>query len=290
MRSEKEMMDLILDVSKNDSRVRAVTMNGSRVMNRKKDRFQDFDIVYFVDDFQSFLDDPGWIDVFGERLYMQTKDDQVFDPSGLADDHYIYLMQFKDGNRIDLSLCKVESFLDIFKDDPMVKVLLDKDKRLDEPHVADDSHFNVKRPEARVFSSCINETLFVSTNVAKGLWRNELTYALEMLAIIRRCLRSMLAWKVGCDCDFSVSVGKFSKYLDEYLEEDLYQGLLDSYTTADPGSIWKGLFTLLETFDKAARHVAGNLGYRYLPDETEAIVGYLKGVEKDTQKRFDHAD
>ncbi|MFP4078627.1 MAG: aminoglycoside 6-adenylyltransferase, partial [Candidatus Izemoplasmataceae bacterium] len=74
MRSEKEMMDLILDVAKNDSRVRAVTMNGSRVMNRKMDRFQDFDIVYFVDDLQSFLDDPKWIDGFGERLYMQTKD------------------------------------------------------------------------------------------------------------------------------------------------------------------------------------------------------------------------
>ena len=281
MRSEKEMMDLILGVAKNNARIRAVTMNGSRVMNWKKDRFQDFDIVYFVDDFQGFLDDPDWIDVFGKRLYMQTKDDQVFDPSGLSDDHYIYLMQFQDGNRIDLSLCKVETFLNTFNDDPMVKVLVDKDGRLDKPHVPDDSHFNVGKPDERIFSSCVNETLFVSTNVAKGLWREEPTYALERLSIIRRGLRSMLAWKVGCDNDFKVGVGKFSKYLDHHLEPSLYQAFLDTYTSADLKAIWRGLYTLLEAFDESARHVAEKLGYQYCLSDSEAIVEYLRKVEKD---------
>ncbi|MFW5894792.1 MAG: aminoglycoside 6-adenylyltransferase [Bacillota bacterium] len=285
MRSEKAMMDLILGVAQADSRVRAVTMNGSRVMNRKKDCFQDFDIVYYVEDFQSFLNNPDWVDVFGDRLYMQTKDDQVFDASNLADDHYIYLMQFEDGNRIDLSLVPVERFKDTFKEDPMVKVLLDKDNRLDEPHVPDDRHFNVKRPTARIFSSCVNETLFVSMNVAKGLWREEPTYALEMLAIIRRCLRSMLAWKVGCDHDFNVSVGKFSRHLDDYLEPRLYEGLLKTYTTADIESVWKGLFRLVETFDDAASHVARTLGYTYPQEDTEKILQYLKTVQKDSIKK-----
>ena len=44
MRSEEEMMHLILQVAKDDERVRAVYLNGSRTNpNAPKDRFQDYD-------------------------------------------------------------------------------------------------------------------------------------------------------------------------------------------------------------------------------------------------------
>ena len=46
MRSEEEMMNLILQVAKDDERVRAVYLNGSRTNpNAPKDRFQDYDVV-----------------------------------------------------------------------------------------------------------------------------------------------------------------------------------------------------------------------------------------------------
>ena len=49
MRSEKEMIDLILDTARKDERIRAVYMNGSRTNpNAPKDLFQDYDIVYVV--------------------------------------------------------------------------------------------------------------------------------------------------------------------------------------------------------------------------------------------------
>src|SRR5258708_38111157 len=42
MRNEEEMITLILNIAKNDERIRAVLLNGSRVNpNIKKDRFQD---------------------------------------------------------------------------------------------------------------------------------------------------------------------------------------------------------------------------------------------------------
>ena len=47
MRSEEEMMHLILQVAKDDERVRAVYLNGSRTNpNAPKDCFQDYDVVY----------------------------------------------------------------------------------------------------------------------------------------------------------------------------------------------------------------------------------------------------
>jgi hypothetical protein len=49
MRSEQEMLDLIVDTAKCDKRIRAAIMNGSRANpNAPRDIFQDFDIVYLV--------------------------------------------------------------------------------------------------------------------------------------------------------------------------------------------------------------------------------------------------
>lgn len=65
MRTENEMYHLILEVAKKDVRIKAVYMNGSRTnKNVPKDMFQDYDIVYVVEDIQSFIEDKDWIRVF----------------------------------------------------------------------------------------------------------------------------------------------------------------------------------------------------------------------------------
>ena len=82
MRSEKEMMDLILDVARKDDRIRAVYMNGSRTNpNAPKDILQDYDIVYVVKETASFIEDREWIRVFGEILFMQYPDESPDYPS-----------------------------------------------------------------------------------------------------------------------------------------------------------------------------------------------------------------
>ena len=56
MRTEPEMLDLILQTAKT-LKVDAVAMSGSRTDTKTpKDEFQDYDVVYVVDD----LDGPVW--------------------------------------------------------------------------------------------------------------------------------------------------------------------------------------------------------------------------------------
>ena len=105
MRSEQEMLDLILDTAHADKRIRAVYMNGSRTNpNAPKDLFQDYDIVYVVQDTRPFIEDPAWIDRFGERLYMQypERNDRDLGHEMDFENCYGWLMQFTDGNRICL--------------------------------------------------------------------------------------------------------------------------------------------------------------------------------------------
>ncbi|GAA4080873.1 hypothetical protein GCM10022410_25810 [Amphibacillus indicireducens] len=98
MRTEQEMFDLILAVAEKDERVRAVGLNGSRTnRNAPKDIFQDYDVVYLVTEMESFLEQPSWIDVFGEQLIIQTPEDMSLFPPELGN-RYSYLMLFTDGN------------------------------------------------------------------------------------------------------------------------------------------------------------------------------------------------
>ena len=57
MRTETEMLDVILQTAKT-LQVKAVAMSGSRTcLNVPKDEFQDYDVVYIVDDLDNLTSD-----------------------------------------------------------------------------------------------------------------------------------------------------------------------------------------------------------------------------------------
>ena len=126
MRTEQEMMDLILTFAENDARIRVVGMEGSRTnVNVPKDRFQDYDITYIVTDMGSFIQDDGWLDYFGKRIIMQKPEAMELFPPELGN-WFSYLMLFEDGNRIDLTLVPIDELELYLHSDTLLTVLLDK--------------------------------------------------------------------------------------------------------------------------------------------------------------------
>jgi len=86
-------------------------MNGSRANpNAPHDPFQDFDIVYIVTYVAPFRKNATWIERFGELMILQMPEDMQ-DPPPREDGGFTYLMQFTDGNRIDLGLCPLANRL-----------------------------------------------------------------------------------------------------------------------------------------------------------------------------------
>ena len=62
MRTEPEMLDLILQTAK-VLQVDAVAMSGSRTNpNAPKDEFQDYDVVYIVENLDALVADLSWLD------------------------------------------------------------------------------------------------------------------------------------------------------------------------------------------------------------------------------------
>jgi aminoglycoside 6-adenylyltransferase len=280
MRTEQEMMNLVLAYAKQDERIRAVGMNGSRTNpNAPHDRFQDFDMVYVVTDMDSFIKDANWIDYFGDRLIMQTPEQMELFPPELGN-WFSYLMLFEDGNRIDMILVPVAEKEKYYRDDKLTVILLDKDDGLPDLPPPTDEDYYAKQPSAAFFADCCNEFWWVSTYVAKGLWRKEILYAQHHLnAIMRPMLLNMLEWRVGANTDYSVSIGKYGKYLERYLPEASWKALLSTYPGGSYEEVWRSLYAMTKLFRETALYVAEQHAFTYHIAEDERVSAYLRHIE-----------
>lgn len=275
MRSEREMYQLILGYAEQDPRVRGVILNGSRANPAARlDRLRDFDIVYLVTDVAPYK--SGDISpAFGELLVMQRTDE-----SELFHEHYpelaVYLMQFADGNRIDLTVAPKEKYSGFCFDDRLSVVLLDKDGFLPALPPPEDVSHGVERPSARVFQECRNEFWWTAPYVSKGLRRGQLLYAQHHLeACTREMLRLMLCWEAGARLGFPVYPGKGGDRLAEYLPPPVWEGYLSTYTPCRPEDLFRGLFTACELFTRASREAAALLGYSWQDNWDETVPAFM---------------
>lgn len=284
MRSEEEMFDLIFEVAKNDNRIRAVYMNGSRANpNIKKDIFQDYDIAYVVTDTKSFIEDKKWISKFGETIIFQEPD-KLDKMQGIDIDFskgYTYLMQFTDGNRIDLHLQPINMLHEEYKLDKLVVQLLDKDNILPESKAPSDKKHWVKKPTYEEYFSKCNDFWWVAPYCAKGLWREEILYSIDIMnSCIREDLLTMISWNVGFDTEYKISIGKSNKYLKKYIDKDIWDKLMITFNMSDYKSAWIALFNTCELFEEIACFVGERLGYKYNYEEAKRSFEFIKHIKE----------
>ena len=278
MRSEREMLDLILAVAKGDERIRAVIMNGSRANpNARPDPFRDFDIIYLVTDVAPFRRNLDWIRPFGELMILQTPDD-MGDARSRERAGYQYLMQFTDGNRIDLMVYPIAQATGL-RDDTLSLPILDKDGRLEGFPPPSERGYLPVPPAAKEFADCCNEFWWVSAYVAKGLWRDQLTYARCMLdQALRDELMKMLTWYIGRKTGYTRNLGVFGKYFEKYLEPELWQLLRKTYAKGDSDATWDALFAMCHLFRRAAIPLADHYGFSYPHEDDRRVIAHLDHV------------
>lgn len=280
MRTEQEMFDLLLNTAKEDERIRAVYMNGSRTnKNVPKDIFQDYDIVYVVTDTKPFIDDKTWIDRFGERLFMQYPDESPDEPAD-KENLYGWLIQFADGNRIDLHVESIPHAKENILDDSLCMILLDKDTLLPPIPESTDKDYHVKKPSCEQYLAACNEFWWCLDNVAKGLWREEIPYVQDMLNFpIRKQLEKMLSWKVGILTDFSVSIGKSGKYMYKWLSKQEWDTYLETYPAGTVAAIWTATEKMCRLFEDTAIWVGDKLSFSYNAEEGKNCRDFLHRVK-----------
>lgn len=278
MRSETEMLDLILSVAQNDDRIRAAILNGSRANpNAPRDFFQDFDVVYFVTEMPPFVHNLSWIDQFGERMILQLPD-EMSDPPPDPGEGYAYLIQFTDGNRIDLTISPLTAIPEKIADSQTL-LLLDKDGIIPPLPPASEADYLPTPPTAQAFTDCCNEFWWVAPYAAKGLWREEILYAKHMLDHYQReMLMKLLRWHIGLRTGYAVNPGKLGKYFQRYLEPELWKLLLQTYSRADYTQTWEALLTMCDLFRRVAIPLAEHYGFPYPSDDDRRVFAHLQHV------------
>lgn len=266
MRTEFEMLNLILQIAKN-LQVEAVAMSGSRTDTKApKDEFQDYDVVYVVDDLDNLTSDLAWLDQFGTCIIEQHN---------ILGIRRLYLMLFEDGNRIDLTLCPKDHIQEWVDSEARFTVLEDE-KGLFEPYSPNPQRYWKNPASAIEFEKTCNEFWWVSAYVVKGICRKQVIYATDHLyGICQQELLKVLAWQVASDRG-KVDIGKNYKYLFQYLsaeKEKEFSALLD-FSSVE--KLTRSLFATMQLFHREAQFLAHKMRFDYDMKVAEKMIQYAE--------------
>ena len=266
MRTETEMLDVILKTAET-LQIEAVAMSGSRTNPKTlKDEFQDYDVIYLVENFEELISDLSWIDQFGKRIIEQEV---------RLGHRRLFLMLFEDGNRIDLTLCPKEHIKEWVDSEAGFTVLEDPE-HLFEPYSQNLERYWTSPASAIEFEKVCNEFWWVSAYVVKGICRKQVIYATDHLyGICQQELLKVLAWQVASDRG-AVDIGKNYKYIFNYLpaqKENEFSSLLD-FSNSD--KITQSLFATMQLFHQEAQSLAQKMGFDYDKEVAEKMIEYAK--------------
>ena len=266
MRTETEMMNLILQIAET-LKVDAVALSGSRTNEQApKDEFQDYDVVYVVYDIDNLTSDLAWLDQFGKRIIEQEV---------TLGHRRLYLMLFEDGNHIDLTLCTKDHINEWVDSEAGFTVLVDE-KGLFESYSPSPQRFWTSPASETDFEKTCNEFWWVSAYVVKGICRKQVIYATDHLyGICQQELLKILAWQVARDRGV-VDIGKNYKYLFNYLpveKEKEFSNLLD-FASLD--KITQTLFATMQLFQQEAQYLAQKMGFKYEKEVAEKMMRYAE--------------
>ncbi len=284
MRSESEIKDLIINFGVRNERIRAVLLNGSRAnSNIQPDKFQDFDITLIVNNIDSFLTDRNWIQLFGEILIYQVPEEMTLGGEIEKEKPIVfhYLMLFKDGNRIDLTLFPLDEYKSHFKWDSLTIIWLDKDNLFTSVPDPGEIDYYIKKPSEKEFADTCNEFWWVSTYVGKGLVRNQITWAKEIMETnLRPMFMKMIEWKIGTEKNFQVSIGKGGKMMFNFLEPEYSSKIIQTYADAGIENNWRSLFIMVDLFKQTSNVIASKLHFQQNDLEHHNVIVYLEHLYK----------
>ncbi len=268
MRTETEMLDVVLKTAET-LQVTAVAMSGSRTDTKaSKDEFQDYDVVYVVENLDELITDLSWLDQFGKRIIEQEV--------GLGQ-RRLYLMLFEDGNRIDLTLCPKQQIQEWVDSEAGFTVLEDPE-HLFEPYSPNIERYWTNPASQTDFEKACNEFWWVTAYVVKGICRKQVIYTTDHLyGICQQELLKLLAWQVAADKG-KVDIGKNYKYLFNYLherKEKEFSNLLD-FSSLD--KITQSLFATMQLFHREAQSLAQKMGFDYDKEIAERMIQYAEDI------------
>ena len=266
MRTETEMLDVILKTAET-LQVAAVAMSGSRTNSQEpQDEFQDYDVVYVVENLDELISDLSWLGQFGKRIIEQEV---------RLGHRRLFLMLFEDGNRIDLTLCPKQQIQE-WVDSEVDYTVLKDDKGLFKSYPPSPKRYWTNPASQTDFEKACNEFWWVSAYVVKGICRKQVIYATDHLyGICQQELLKILAWQVASNRGV-VDIGKNYKYLFNYLPTEKGKEFSNMLDFSSIEKLSHSLFATMNFFHQEAQSLAQKMGFDYDKEVADKMIEYAE--------------
>ena len=191
--------------------------------------------------------------------------------------YYIFLLQYKDGTRIDLSFRSIREVHDAVKEDSLTKVLLDKGNILKNVPKPDEKSYHIKEPSPEKWDKCLNELLWIPICIMKAIKRDEIPlvqfyYANCFLPEIGK----LAAWYAGSLKNWEINTGKGNKWIQRYLDKKTYNDYIRLFFYSDNKDIIKNLDTARELIRSLSSEICKKTGYEYPHQYDKNTEEFLK--------------
>ena len=274
----------IIQWAQSQAEVRAVLLTSTRaVPSAPVDALSDHDVILIVRSIQPFVQDPTWINDFGDVLVAYW--DPVHPDPDFGIENIANVTQYASGLKIDFTLLPVSLFEKIVAApalpeelDAGYRVLLDKDGLTESMLPPTGKAYVPKPPTLEAYQIWINDFFSDAPYVAKCLWRGELLPVKWCLDYDMKhiYLRQLLEWRAEIDHDWSIPIGSLGKGLKKYLPPDIWIELENCYAGAYTEDNWVALKNTVALFRRVAIEVGDHFGYAYPYELDQRVTAYVE--------------
>ena len=283
MRTEKDIIEAVLDIAGKDESVRAVIR--TNLLPRRAYDYYNF--CFVVNDTEKY-DSDRFENCFGERILLYRADRNY--PDLFPGHTKAHLMVFGDGTTIAINIMGKDAFLsrynreqaheNVWIGDTYLKIL-DKDNMLPEIERLDEKQtWFAEAPSAEEFGGVCSEFWWVLKTFAEYTLRKELPSAMFYLNMpVRDLLNRMIRWYLFLRAGQPVDMGILDCNMETLLGEELFSLYKKTYPSADDAHIWQAFDAVVKLWATTGRKVAEQCGYVY-PADTEknmlSLIGRLR--------------
>jgi aminoglycoside 6-adenylyltransferase len=277
MKSESSVLSDLMSWAFESDNVRMIALNGSRGdPGRVPDLLSDYDVAVFVNDLAPILDDR-WLDRFGEIMVRSPlRPESTLDPAWITQ-----LVLFSDGVRIDFQFT-TPATTKIEQSGPYHCVLVDKDRLSESISGVPVEGATIELPSEAEFADRINAFWWDIPYVAKALHRSEIDYARYVMEGDLRFnkLHPLIRWHIGVRHGTATDAGIFGRWFARYLEDEIWEAYLETYSGADPEDQWRAMFAMTRFVEMLGKQIASELGFTYPEEIGSRVEHYLHRVRQ----------
>ena len=282
MRTEKEIIETVLDVARKDESIRAVI----RTNLLPKREFDYYNFCFVVNDPEKYDGDP-FENCFGERILLYRSDRNY--PELFPDNTKAHLMVFRDGATIAINVMGREAFQkryngeknheNVWIGDTYLKIL-DKDNLLPETKRLEEKQtWFAETPSGEEFSGANSEFWWVMKTFIEYTLRKELPSAMFYLnTAVRGLLNQMIRWYLFLRAGQPVDMGILDCNMEKLLSEDLFLLYKKTYPASDYEQIREAFDAAAELWSVTGNGVAERCGYTYPADTERNMLSLIRSL------------